>query len=216
MDALIVFAKVPEPGSVKTRLQSVLTPQQAAQLYEAFLADALAQYVALNVWVRLYLRGRVEALVDGLVPPDVSVHAQQGAGLGERMWQAFIETFAAGAERAAVIGTDHPTLPSAFVEHAFTVLREPLSLCIGPSEDGGYYLLGMNDYYPEVFRDMTYSHEAVFRQTLDRAEQTRAAVTVLPPWYDVDTASDLERLRAELAALSADHAPRTRAVLRTL
>lgn len=215
MDALIVFAKVPKPGAVKTRLQTTLTPEQAAQLYEAFLADALAQYAALDVDVRLYLRGNVQALDADLVPEGVTVHPQRGSGLGERMWHAFIDTFAAGRERACVIGTDHPTLPSAFVDHAFSVLREPLSLCIGPSEDGGYYLLGMNDYYPQVFEEMIYSHGEVFAQTLARAERTRATVTVLPPWYDVDTADDLQRLTDELDDLPADQAPRTRAVLQS-
>ena len=215
MTALIVFAKLPEPGRVKTRLTEVLTPGEAADLYEAFLHDALRQYGRLGVAVRLYLAPPLGEMPPGLVPDGVETFEQRGDDLGARMQHAFLETFAAGADRAVVIGTDHPSLPSAFIEQAFAALREPLSVCLGPSDDGGYYLLGMNDFFPRLFSGMTYSHGAVFEQTLRRAAQGETHVTVLPPWYDVDMMDDLRRLIRDLddepgAAL------RTRAVLARL
>lgn len=214
-DALIVFAKWPEPGRVKTRLTPALTPKQAARLYEAFLRDGLAQYAGLEADVRLYLAPPLPAGPTALLPPDVSLHPQQGPDLGARMLRAFVETFGAGYERAVLIGTDHPSLPTDFIELAFAALETPLSLCIGPSEDGGYYLLGMNDLFPQLFDGMTYSHEDVFAQTLDRAGATRAHVSVLPEWYDVDTPEALRRLVADLAATTSG-ARRTRDVLDAL
>lgn len=201
-DALIVFAKAPVPGQVKTRLTPMLSEAAAARLYAAFLRDALDQYAALEADVRLYWSGP-----EPDVPPDVQAGlmldgvaslVQRGDGLGARMQGAFLETFAAGYERVVIVGTDHPTLPSAFITRAFEALREPLAVALGPSEDGGYYLLGMNEFYPQLFSGMRYSHGAVFEETLARAGETGAALTVLPPWYDVDTPEALGRLRADL------------------
>ena len=83
---------------------------------------------------------------------------------------------------------------------------------LGPSDDGGYYLLGMHGFFPALFDGMQYSHPDVFAQTLSRAAALEAAVTVLPPWYDVDEAADLEKLRHDLDA-APEAAPRTRAFL---
>ena len=146
------------------------------------------------------------------MPESVASFVQRGDGLGARMQRAFLETFAAGYERLVIVGTDHPTLPSAFVEEAFEALREPLAVSIGPSEDGGYYLLGMNEFYPQLFVGMRYSHADVFQETLARAERTSAALTVLPLWYDVDTPEALRRLRQDLEDPDV-RAPHTRRVL---
>ena len=205
-EALIVFAKAPVPGRVKTRLTgrpaldagSVLSEEEAARLYEAFLRDALDQYGALGPDVRLYWGSPLADVPDGLVPADVRQYEQAGDGLGARMQRAFLETFAAGYERIVIVGTDHPTLPSAFIQEAFAALHEPLAVAIGPSEDGGYYLLGMNEFYPQLFAGMAYSHADVFAETLARAGRTSASLTVLPLWYDVDTPEALDRLRRDL------------------
>ena len=118
------------------------------------------------------------------------------------MGHAFVEAFASGYERLVVIGTDHPSLPVEFVERACEELEEPMSIVIGPAEDGGYYLLGMNHFFPVLFEGMGFSHDRVFDETLIRASTTRASVVALPVWYDVDTVDQLERLRRDLS-----HAP---------
>ena len=178
------------------------------------MLDALDQYVALEVDVRLYL-----ASANGVVlepaPDDVAQFEQTGATLGARMKQAFADTLAAGYEHAVIIGTDHPTLPSPFIEQAFQALETPASIVLGPSTDGGYYLLGMNDFYPQLFDDMAYSHGEVFADTLDRAAQTGAHLTILPSWYDVDEPDDLKRLARDLDA-NPDQTPRTRAKLESM
>ncbi|MEX1055820.1 MAG: TIGR04282 family arsenosugar biosynthesis glycosyltransferase, partial [Rhodothermales bacterium] len=142
-------------------------------------------------------------------------HAQSGADLGSRMLRAFAETFAAGYERAAIVGTDHPTLPSQFIEHAFEALDERRSVVVGPAEDGGYYLLGMNELLSGLFLGMEYSHAAVLDETLARVADTGARLTVLPLWYDIDTAESLERLAAELREAE-NVAPRTSRILQEL
>lgn len=172
-------------------------------------ADALGQYASLDCDVRLYIGGEPRALPDDL-RVATSIHEQKGDGLGPRMQRALLETFAAGYDRCALIGTDHPTLPSAFIDHAFGSLSEPKSIAIGPTSDGGYYLLAVNHFFPSLFAGMAYSHADVFDQTLARASNEDAHVTVLPPWYDVDDAESLAQMRTDLAALPKDVAPRTR------
>jgi len=214
--ALLVFAKVPEPGRVKTRLTSVYTPEAAAQLYEAMLRDALEQYARLGVAVRLHFPQPAGTVPSAYVDERWSLHEQRGAGLGPRMLHAVLDAFAAGFRRVLLIGTDHPTLPSAFIEQGLGLLSQAKHIVIGPSEDGGYYALGMNEAYPQLFAGMEYSHADVFAQTLERALATPAEVAVLPSWYDVDTPDEVERLKADLASLPATNLPRTRAALRHL
>ena len=219
--ALIVFAKVPKAGGVKTRLAPPLTAVEAAALYDAFLRDSLARYAvpgALGeaVAVRLYLAG-AEALAPEAVPAGVSLHRQRGDGLGARMQRAFVETFAAGFGRVVVVGADHPTLPPAFLGEAFRALEAPRTVALGPSDDGGYYALGLNDLpfgAPGLFA-MRYSHGGVFEETLARALSAGLDAVVLPPWYDVDDAAGLRRLAADWRG-GADVPPRTAASLKAL
>ncbi len=187
------------PGQVKTRLCPPLTEQEAADLYEAFLSDALESYSCQNAFgfaepvaLRLYVVG-TEKLPRGLVPERITIHEQKGEGLGSRMLRAFVETFAAGFERIVILGTDHPTLPLEFVGEAFRALEAPFTVVLGPSEDGGFYLLGSNELYPSLF-DMAYSHSAVFQDTLARVVAEGARPVVLPAWFDVDDETGLGRL----------------------
>lgn len=200
--ALIVFAKWPVPGSVKTRLVPPLTELEAARLYSSFLLDALEQYtdpvLTSDVVLRVYMTGsRQSSILKSSELGPYNLFEQKGEGLGARLLRAFVETFAAGYERCIVIGTDHPTLPISFVSEAFHALKTPFSVTVGPTEDGGYYLLGMNELYSSLF-EMEYSQPFVFGTTLKLIRQTNAHLTVLPEWYDVDDVSDLKRLSADL------------------
>lgn len=213
-DALIVFGRVPIPGKVKTRLTPFLSEKEAAELYGAFVHDTLERLETLSIDIRLYLAEPVD-VARTIVKTDVDVFAQRGEDLGARMRHAFIETFAAGYERVAIVGTDHPTLPNEFISMAFESLVEPLSVCIGPSHDGGYYLLGLNDLFPDLFVDIVFSRPDVFQITFDRATRLARCVAVLPEWYDVDRPEDLSRLADDLA--DAPHqAPRSSAFLQGL
>lgn len=214
-DILLVFAKVPRPGEVKTRLIPFLTPREAARLYDAFLQDALALYARLEADVRLYLAPPLPDDGLGDVPDRISVHEQRGEGLGPRMAHAFEAAFQDGGDRVAVVGTDHPTLPLSYLRQGFKVMDTERAVCIGPSDDGGFYLLGMSAFYPQLFANMTYSHGDVFTDTLARIGATDAQLTVLPQWYDVDTPEALERMLEDLED-STIQAPSTRAVVADL
>jgi len=215
-EALIVFGKIPRPGQVKTRLTPVLTAEEAACLYRAFLEDALEQYDHVSADVRLYLSdptGPGDLEMEG--GEEFQIFAQKGSGLGKRMNRAFQDTLADGYDAACLIGTDHPTLPTAYIRQAFQSLSEDPALCIGPSEDGGFYLLGMTRPYPELFDGMTYSHPDVFGNTLARTRRTNGSLTILPQWYDVDTPPALGRLIEDLEK-HPDRAARTRRVIREM
>jgi rSAM/selenodomain-associated transferase 1 len=214
-DILLVFAKVPRPGEVKTRLTPFLTPQEAARLYDAFLRDALALYARLEADVQLHLAPPLPADGLGDVPDRISVHEQRGEGLGPRMAHAFEAAFEDGGDRVAVVGTDHPTLPLSALRRGFEALDTERSVCLGPSADGGFYLLGMRTFVPALFDGMTYSHAQVFDDTLRRAQDADAEVTVLPRWYDVDTPEALRRLLEDLSDPDVE-APATRAVVADL
>ena len=197
--ALIVFAKPPVPGSVKTRLASMLSEEEAARLYGAFVRDTLLQYATLGVHVRLYWAGDTAMLPSWLDVGSASVHSQKGRGLGARIRTAFAESFDAGYKRLVIAGTDSPTLPIDYVRDAFTALKMSRSVVLGPCEDGGFYLLGMRSMHEILFRGMRYSQPDVFMQTFARAVSIAARITVLPSWYDVDTPDTLKRLFLDVA-----------------
>ena len=196
--ALIVFARSPVAGQVKSRLTRLLSSQEAADLYRAFLVDSLAQYSSLEVDVRLYMADEGD--------PGVHLHGAQlkqqyGNGLGERMEHAFQETAAVGYKQMVIIGTDHPTLPSEFIMEAYEALSDVPAVCIGPASDGGYYLLGMSPLICGLFDGIVFSKPNVLSLTLVRAHESGASVTQLPVWYDVDTPEDLRRLVSEKTVL---------------
>lgn len=204
--ALVVFARVPAAGAVKTRLTPYLSESDAARLYEAFLLDALDGWTAPGAFgerrpaVRLYAAPEGGPWPAGLAPGGVSVHDQRGVGLGARMMRAAVESFAAGHDRVVIVGTDHPTLPLTFIEEAFRALEERFTVVLGPCDDGGYYLIGLNEVIPALFDGLSYGHSRVLQEALERAVGAGAQPVLLPGWYDVDTPPALERLVAEMAA----------------
>ncbi|MBV9547945.1 MAG: TIGR04282 family arsenosugar biosynthesis glycosyltransferase [Chloroflexi bacterium] len=214
--ALLIVAKAPEPGRTKTRLVPPLTPDQAAELSKAFLLDTLhlARQLA---WERISVvapAGSATALAP-LLPPEVILLEQRGIGLGDALRHAFASHFAESFSRVVLIGSDSPTLPAAFIRQACAAL-ERFDLSVGPSVDGGYYLIGMRQPHLGVFEDISWSTASVFAETLQRAHALSLNVSTLPTWYDVDDAEHLARLRNELRSSPADLAPHTRAALQTL
>lgn len=210
--ALIVFAKVPEPGKVKTRLSPPLTPEHAASLYESFLLDALESYTNIQADVRVFLGADSTSRIR--YPELAGAHIQNGDDLGERMRNAFENVFSQGYDTVCIIGTDHPTLPIDHIQDAFIAARGN-DIAIGPSSDGGYYLLGMNKPSPKLFEDMTYSHGGVFDDTMQRAIEAGLTTYILPEWYDVDDAESLARLAEDLKD-SKETLSRTRQSVRQL
>jgi len=131
--------------------------------------------------------------------PDLELVAQRGEDLGARLSHAFEDLLADGAPEAIVIGSDIPTLPLSVLAAALDRLAA-VDLVLGPSEDGGYYLIGLRAPRPALFADMAWSTAGVFEETRRRASALGLDVGILPPCFDVDTATDLGRLEAALAA----------------
>jgi len=212
-NALLIFARQPVPGKVKTRLSPPLFPEEAADLYGCMLGDVLAMAASLpDVEKYLFYDGGEESLeyFKGRVSGMTCI-PQRGKDLGERMAEALRDVISQGKRAAVIIGTDSPDLPSALIEDAFGRLeRGDLGVVVGPSEDGGYYLVGMTRLHCELFRDISWSSDKVLEETMKRASDAGIAISLLPMWRDVDTAADLERpeLRDEM-----NSAPLTREFL---
>ncbi len=193
--ALIVFAKLPRPGMVKTRLGMAIGMEEAARVYETFahhafgVADKL-----LSEGARVYLFHSPEALeqeIRSWVGRDFVFASQVGTTLGERMLHAFELAFRGGASRAVIIGTDVPDLRRDIVARAFQLL-DAVELVIGPSTDGGYYLLGMKPPLKELFDGIAWSTDGVLQQTISKAEALRLSYTLLEELMDIDTLEDYQ------------------------
>ncbi|MCX7790562.1 MAG: TIGR04282 family arsenosugar biosynthesis glycosyltransferase [Chloroflexaceae bacterium] len=212
---LLIFAKQPVAGRTKTRLCPPLSHAAAAELYACFLRDtlALARQVPASSRVIVYQPEEAAGYFAALAP-DFALLPQQGADLGERMDRCFTTVLGAGPGAAVLIGSDIPTLPVAHVNRAFALLGEH-DLVLGPSDDGGYYLIGMRRPHPRLLREVAMSTPEVLRDTLAIAAELGLRAALLPGWYDVDTPADLGRLRAELSAAPLTVAPHTRAWLAT-
>ena len=194
--ALIIFAKQPAPGAVKTRLAPPLTPETAAELYACMLQDTLdmALHLAGITPFIFYQGGAGAAGFFAAAAPGIAAEPQQGRDLGERMKRAFAAIAARGCREIAIIGTDAPDLPAGYVVAAFTQLEdEHTDVVFGPAADGGYYLLAMKRVWDELFLDIPWSSAAVLAVSAAKAKAAHLGVALLPPWYDLDTPADLER-----------------------
>lgn len=217
---LLVVAKQPAAGQTKTRLCPPLMGATAAALYECFLRDTLDIMRRTPAVTRgiVYLPADAAGYFRALAP-DFVLTLQEGADLGERLDNLLTASLAQGATAVVVMDSDSPTLPVAYVSEAFTRLHEGADVVLGPCDDGGYYLIGLKQPQPRLLREVQMSTPTVLRDTLAIAEELGLRVALLPMWYDVDTAAELQRLRQELAVMTAESlsspAQHTRAFLET-
>jgi rSAM/selenodomain-associated transferase 1 len=211
--ALLVIAKRPQPGRTKTRLTPPLSAHQASQLYECFLRDSLdlARSVAEVRHLVLYAPPSQGAYFSALAP-DFDLLAQKGADLGQRLDNALTYCLMHGYEQVVVMNSDGPTLPVAYLAQAFAHLANADAV-FGPSEDGGYYLVGLTGPQPQLLHEVKMSTPTVLQDTLALAKEEGVRVSLLPSWYDIDTISDLRRLLAETGSLPDGMAVHTRAYL---
>ncbi|MBX3324543.1 MAG: TIGR04282 family arsenosugar biosynthesis glycosyltransferase [Nitrospira sp.] len=199
--ALVIFAKAPIPGQVKTRLCPPLTPDEAATLHGSFVLDTLERTklaaTILTLPVERHLACAPSAMhVFFKIMEErhgVKIFDQVGDDLGTRMARAFEQMFARGYRRVLIVGTDVPTLPLDRFKQALALL-EGHDLVLGPALDGGYYLIGLKHLVPELFTDIPWSTEQVLALTKEKAAALGLKTALLEPWRDVDTVGDLQAL----------------------
>jgi uncharacterized protein len=217
--AVAIMAKAPSPGQVKTRLCPPLTPAEASALYRCFLLDKIGQVSALRgvTPVLSYDSPDARPLFETLIPPPFLLIPQLGDDLGARLVSTFDQLFRLGFTQVIAIDSDTPTLPTAYLEHALKLIATPTNdVVLGPTEDGGYYLIGLRRAHQELFEDMPWSTSQVFAETIRRSEQSGLTVACAEWWYDIDTPADLVRLRTSLVQIDDGVARHTRQSLQEL
>jgi rSAM/selenodomain-associated transferase 1 len=200
---LLIFAREPVLGRVKTRLAADIGPEAALATYRELLALTAAAVQAAQVPATVWLAEAPTELALGTAAnatrpewPGLPWRVQPAAGsLGERMAHAFAEAFAAGAGRVVIIGTDCPGLSADLLRQAFAQLATH-DLVVGPATDGGYYLLGMKQLHTSLFAGKQWSTATVLPATLADAARLGLRVAQLPTLADVDSAADLAAWRA--------------------
>jgi rSAM/selenodomain-associated transferase 1 len=217
--AVAIMAKAPQPGQVKTRLCPPLSHRRAAQLYQCFLCDKIAQVNALpRVTPAVsYSPPESQSWFKDLTPPHFMLLPQYGDDLGARLLSTFEQLFQAGYTEVLVIDSDTPTLPTAHLEQALSLFAAPQNdVVLGPTEDGGYYLIGLRRLHHELFERMPWSTPQVFRETRRRSAQCGLTVACTESWYDVDTPEDLARLMRSIDQIQDGLAGQTRRFLQGL
>jgi uncharacterized protein len=196
---LLVFARLPEMGRVKTRLAASIGDEGALAAYETMLHDLLASIgdVSAETEIEILWAPTESANGESLARAfgDFPTAMQTGATLSERLSMAFSERFFFHAtQKIIAIGIDDPSLPRTLIDSAFALL-DSCEWVIGPAEDGGYYLIGCRaaSFDPTIFEDVAWGTSSVFASTIARIVESQNSVAVLPVRWDVDVAEDWER-----------------------
>ena len=212
---LVIMAKAPRPGEVKTRLTPSLSPGAVTELYRCLLDDTLALARSLklsDVEVAIMCpESDVNELAQlagaQLANNEASVVAQKGEGLAAGLTSVFAHFAAPGGQRVVAFNSDSPHLPPSVLESAFETLAAH-DVVVGPTHDGGYYLVGAKAAHPALFDGDGMGTKSALDALLARARGLQLSVGFTDPFYDIDVEDDLTRLAAELR-LAPDRAPRT-------
>jgi rSAM/selenodomain-associated transferase 1 len=225
--ALAVMTKVPRAGKVKTRLTPPLTPSEAAALNTCFLRDTTEAISSMTkkggaACIAVYTPAGEEEEYRGILPDEFQLLAQRGDSFGDRLILATKDLLALGFDSVCLIDSDSPTVPPQFYEQAVQRLAQAGDrIVLGPSDDGGYYLIGLKKPHCDIFQQIDWSTKHVLQQTIERAAGIGVEVETLPTWYDVDDGFTLRRLCQEFfgpdsQAMRGYEAPHTRSYLAEL
>lgn len=196
--SLLLFARYPVAGKVKSRLGPRYTPAEALALHRALLADSLdllndaAARSSAAPFLYLSEPGELDAELSGRLGAAY-LAVQKGLDLGARLAGAFEERFSAGFRQVVVLGSDSPHLPPERVVRAFEEM-EKQQVVVGPARDGGYYLIGATRLHLELFREIPWGTAQVYRETVRRARKEGITLASLPAWDDVDTPESVRAL----------------------
>ena len=198
---VLIMAKSPQAGRVKTRLLPFLSPDEAAALAACFVQDVVAGALSLtpNVLVA-YAPAEGRATLEALLPSDLLWALQEGSDLGARMQSVLEAASRQGFSPLIMLGTDSPTLPQVYLSDAVELLESrKAEVVLGPTDDGGYYLIGLPQPLPGLLANVAWSTPNALTDTLRNAAALGRRTSLLPPWYDVDTPNDFQRLQAEFS-----------------
>lgn len=191
-----LFARAPRLGEVKTRLAAEIGPAAALAAYRDMLVRSLARFADVaERRVVVFTPADADDEFAALAPQWERL-AQCEGELGARLRAFFAGAFAAGADRVVCLGVDSPSLPADFIRHALNGLSRD-DVALGPTQDGGYYLVGLSRFTDAPFDRIDWGGPRVFEQTMRRCRDAGLSITRSPEWYDVDTAADLRRLRSQ-------------------
>jgi len=188
---IIVFAKAPEPGRVKTRLARVLGEERAAGLHSALVRDALESMGRFAGWADVELHVDIETGAWSEIPVPRALQAP--GDLGRKMYEALRAGLEAGRPQAVIVGSDAPGVPPAHLE---SLLASTADVALGPARDGGYYAIACRRVHPRMFDGVEWSRPVTLEQTAEAARACGLQVEIGPEWFDVDSPEDLERLAA--------------------
>lgn len=194
--SIIIFAKIPEPGNVKTRIGNLSGHEYSCQIYEAMLLDLIEKLTFQDLWscnFYIYPPEKIKAFAAIYSLSDDNIFPQQGSDLGMRMFNSFMEQISLGADEIVCIGSDIPAISLGHIDSAFKILSDYDSV-LGPAEDGGYYLIGfrkdaVSDF---CFSDIQWSSCSVFSETIAKFETLGFRHDSIQPLRDLDDLSDLE------------------------
>lgn len=193
---LLIFIKNPKKGKVKTRLAETVGEQKALAVYRKLLEHTISEAGNVKSDRQIWYSDFVDQN-DEFSSNMFKKCLQKGRDLGERMKAAFEDGFKSGYGKIVIIGSDCPGITSGLIGQAFWEL-ENHQLVVGPSEDGGYYLLGLNGFYPELFSGVNWSTDQVLPQTMKTIQKREFTFKVMPVLNDIDTAEDLEKSNLDL------------------
>lgn len=202
--ALVIFAKAPIPGEVKTRLCPPLTPDEAATLHGSFVLDMLERTKLAVAKLQLPFHRFLACAPSSALAffkimeerQGVRLLDQVGEDLGERMHRTCVDLFAKGYKQVIIVGTDIPTLPLSVYQEAFAMLGRS-DVVLGPALDGGYYLIGLSQPAEKLFAEVPWSTDRVLAVTQEQAKTLGLSVGLTTAWRDVDTIADLQALITE-------------------
>ena len=242
--ALAIMTKAPQAGRVKTRLVPPLTPDEAAELNKCFLRDTAAaissacsrrpvgdaglkpeanashsEAATAAGGIAVYTPIGAESAYTNILPADFSLLPQRGDKFGERLYFAVEDLFKCGFSSVCLIDSDSPTVPAEnFAKAVERLSAREDCVVLGPSDDGGYYLIGVKKLHRDLFEEIDWSTERVLNQTIQRAAEIGLEVKLLASGYDVDDEASLRRLCEELLAqqIDASVAPNSRRFLASL
>lgn len=197
--AWICFTRVPKPGVTKTRLMSILTGEQCAALHTAFLRDlaAIHPQVGADLFVA-YTADPQWEMLKPLFPAAAGFFPQEGADLGEKMYHAICHVLLLGYDRVILTGADLPLMTPEHLHSGFEALATA-DIVLGPTSDGGYYLVGMKQPHRAVFENQSYGGASVLENTVAAAENASLTVELAKTCDDVDTPEDLKLLVSRLS-----------------